>query len=205
MPNLDNAMLKHGLSLFILCFLLALVPASAEQRANDDYIRADRLGIAHISSDSGTSPDRYEQALRLGAGWNRWPLYWDRVERVPGEREWAAYDEQVRNDLEMGLQINAILIGVPGAYQDGPRPAGIMSRSSPMALTTPVPARRSTRLTPGGALPMPPSNAINRAGNSQQGNNSHLGRASACGRSGTNRISRCSGRGVHGITHDCSR
>ncbi len=111
--------------LFLSALLLVMSPAAAEQRTDDDYIRSDRLGIAHISSESVTPSQRYEQALRLGAGWNRWPIYWDRVERTPGDWTWEAYDEQVQQDLEYGLQINAILIGVPGAYRDGERPAGI--------------------------------------------------------------------------------
>lgn len=86
----------------------------------DDLIRADRLGIAFISSiDSDNSPERYRNALILGAGWNRWPLYWDRIEAAPGDWDWSAYDRLVETDLGNRLKINAILQGRPSFWQDG--------------------------------------------------------------------------------------
>ncbi|GAB4527375.1 MAG: hypothetical protein OHK0046_45110 [Anaerolineae bacterium] len=80
---------------------------------------SDRLGIAHISFSTEITPaERYHQALALGAGWNRWPLYWNHVETAPGEFNWSEYDRQVRDDLAFGLNINAILIGVPAFFQE---------------------------------------------------------------------------------------
>lgn len=88
----------------------------------DPYIRNPRLGIAHISAaEGGTSADRYRLALSLGAGWNRWPLYWNHVEAVQGEYDWAEYDRQVADDLRYGLKINAILLGRPPFYANGDR------------------------------------------------------------------------------------
>ncbi|MYD09130.1 MAG: hypothetical protein F4X02_03710 [Chloroflexi bacterium] len=85
-----------------------------------DYIRADRLGITFISDiNDNMASERYRNALLLGAGWNRWPLYWDRVEREPGKYDWLAYDRLVAADIRHGLQINAILLGRPGFWQDG--------------------------------------------------------------------------------------
>jgi hypothetical protein len=87
---------------------------------SDDYIRSNQLGITFISSiDSYNKPDRYRNALILGAGWNRWPLYWDRVETEPEQWDWSAYDQLVETDLDNGLQINAILLGRPAFRQDG--------------------------------------------------------------------------------------
>ena len=57
--------------------------------------------------------------MLLGAGWNRWPLYWDRVELQPGSYDWSAYDRLVAADIRNGLNINAILLGRPGFWQDG--------------------------------------------------------------------------------------
>ncbi len=86
----------------------------------DDYIRADRLGITFISSiDSINHPSRYRNALILGAGWNRWPMYWNRVEREPDRWDWSDYDRLVAADLDHGLQINAILLGNPAFWQEG--------------------------------------------------------------------------------------
>lgn len=84
------------------------------------YIRSDRLGITFISSiDSDDNAARYRNALILGAGWNRWPLYWDRVERTADSWHWASYDELVAADVGKGLQINAVLLGRPPFRQDG--------------------------------------------------------------------------------------
>lgn len=86
----------------------------------DDYIRSDRLGITFISSiDSDDNAARYRNALILGAGWNRWPLYWDRVERIADTWHWARYDDLVAADIHQGLRINAVLLGRPPFRQDG--------------------------------------------------------------------------------------
>ena len=86
----------------------------------DDYILSDRLGITFIGFvDNNMGPERYRNALIIGAGWNRWPLYWDRVEVNPNHFDWAAYDELVATDIFHGLKINAILLGRPGFRQDG--------------------------------------------------------------------------------------
>ncbi len=86
---------------------------------SDEYRRADRLGITFISFIDDLGAERYRNALILGAGWNRWPLYWDRVETRPGVYDWLAYDKLVASDIRNGLQTNAILLGRPGFWQDG--------------------------------------------------------------------------------------
>ncbi|MCY4062462.1 MAG: hypothetical protein OXG53_08840 [Chloroflexi bacterium] len=86
----------------------------------DDYIRADRLGITFVGFiDNNMGAERYRNALILGAGWNRWPLYWDRVEAQPGEYDWLAYDKLVATDIRHGLRTNAILLGRPAFWQAG--------------------------------------------------------------------------------------
>lgn len=113
--------------------LLAAPGATLAQRESNppqpptgDYIRAQRLGIAHISAvTEDTNPERYAQALNLGAGWNRWPIYWNMVETAPGAWDWTGYDRQVSDDLAYGLQINAILIGRPEFHADHNRISGL--------------------------------------------------------------------------------
>ncbi len=86
----------------------------------ESYIRAERLGITFVGFiDNNMGAERYRNALILGAGWNRWPLYWDRVERQPGEYDWSAYDRLVAADIRHGLRTNAILLGRPAFWQDG--------------------------------------------------------------------------------------
>ncbi len=101
----------------------------AQTQDDDGFIRADRLGIAHISSYTEDTPDtRYQQALQLGAGWNRFPIYWNVAQPEPETWDWSAFDRQILNDLSYGLQINAILLGRPQFYaagDNGERIAGI--------------------------------------------------------------------------------
>lgn len=80
-------------------------------------LRADNLGVTFMSSGQHAADRaRYEKALATGAGWNRWPLYWHEVEATPGAWYWPAYDRVVAADLVHGLQIDAILLGIPAAY-----------------------------------------------------------------------------------------
>jgi hypothetical protein len=108
---------RRFLPLLILFVLLSLgVPTAAQQ----SYIKADRLGITFISSlDHPANDLRYQRALLLGAGWNRWPLYWDRVEHTPGQFDWSGYDRLVTQDIQHGLKIDAILLGSPSFYRNG--------------------------------------------------------------------------------------
>lgn len=113
----------------LLCLLVSLHSSFAQQDTaspTDSYLRSPRLGITQISTaEAPASDERYQKALELGAGWNRWPLYWDRVESKKGEFDWAAVDTVTTGDLEHGLSINAILLGRPAFYQDGVRIAGL--------------------------------------------------------------------------------
>lgn len=82
--------------------------------------RSDRLGITFISS-AQIDPDeeRYQNAVLLGAGWTRWPLYWNAVETAPGQFDWSDYDRLIINDVRYELHIDAILLDRPTFYQDG--------------------------------------------------------------------------------------
>jgi len=111
-------------------------------------VRSDRLGIAFISSlDLPANEHRYQRALLMGAAWNRWPLYWDRVEVSAGVFDWSAYDRLVSDDLAHGLQLDTILLGRPGFYGEGGSIAG---------LNAPVFSDGSD--TPGGGKTPNPSN-----------------------------------------------
>jgi hypothetical protein len=65
------------------------------------------------------SETRYQNALSTGAGWNRWPMYWDDIEQssqTPGDFHWAYQDTTVIADIEHGLNLNAVLLGTPPFY-----------------------------------------------------------------------------------------
>ena len=85
-----------AVGLVALALLLLLPGAGAHDPASlnpaqDGYLRAPRLGITFINSaEAPLSDQRYQQALYLGAGWTRWPLYWNLIERVPDVYDWSA-------------------------------------------------------------------------------------------------------------------
>ncbi|MBI1279506.1 MAG: hypothetical protein GC179_15355 [Anaerolineaceae bacterium] len=123
--------MKAALSLLLTMLLLGFSITQAQDTTtsttNDDgYMRSLRLGINHISGvEEVTSPARYQKALELGAGWNRWPIYWDRVETKEGVFDWSGYDRLVTDDLAQGLGIDAILLGRPAFYADDNRIKGL--------------------------------------------------------------------------------
>lgn len=125
---------RYRSALRVIIMILAIMTAIGNARAqvpviattapgaligSDEYIRSDRLGITFISFVDDLGAERYRNALILGAGWNRWPLYWDRVEKQPNNYDWLAYDKLLATDIRNGLQTNAILLGRPGFWQDG--------------------------------------------------------------------------------------
>ncbi|MDX2138188.1 MAG: hypothetical protein SF123_08830 [Chloroflexota bacterium] len=104
---------------WLLLSLIAIVPVHA-QPPTDPYLRNPRLGITFISSaDHPANEQRYRQALLLGAGWNRFPIYWQWIETSPGNFDWSRYDRVVADDVRYGLQINAILLGIPDFQREG--------------------------------------------------------------------------------------
>lgn len=121
--------MKLGLTLLFTLLLLGFTITHAQDdtpQTNDGYLRSQRLGINHISGvEEVTSPTRYKNALELGAGWNRWPIYWDRVETKAGVYDWSGYDRLVTDDLAQGLGIDAILLGRPPFYADDSRIKGL--------------------------------------------------------------------------------
>lgn len=140
--------MKLALTLLLTLLLLGFNLTLAQDAPPDNYWRSPRLGINHISGvEEVTSPERYQKALELGAGWNRWPLYWDRVETQTGTFDWSGYDRLVSDDLAHRLQINAILLGRPAFYASGKRIMG---------LNEPIYADGSD--TPGKDKPLNPKN-----------------------------------------------
>ena len=140
------------------------------------------------------SDQRYQQAVFLGAGWNRWPLYWDRVERSPGQYDWAAYDQLVTGDIRHGLRSNAILLGRPGFHQNGGGINGLHSpvfsdgNDQPGPGKTINPANEWAELCLSHCRALPARRHIINPGQLAARR-----RPSACGKRGTSRISRCSG------------
>jgi len=110
--------MKRLILLAWLSGVLALLGAPTQpiQSQDNTYIRSPHLGIDHISAPNDPIVDqRYRNALFLGAGWNRWPLYWSSIET----ETWINYDHLVANDVRYGLSSDAIFLGTPAQYSDG--------------------------------------------------------------------------------------
>ena len=74
-------------------------------------------GINFISSaEDNVDEQQYQNGLATNATWNRWPIYWPRVETIPSQFDWSRQDANVLADLEHNLAINAILLGTPVTY-----------------------------------------------------------------------------------------
>jgi hypothetical protein len=77
-------------------------------------------GVNFISSaEDRADEQQYQNGLATGARWNRWPLYWYRVEQNQAIFDWSAHDALVQQDIAHDLKINAILMGTPGFYVSG--------------------------------------------------------------------------------------
>ncbi|MBZ0303760.1 MAG: fibronectin type III domain-containing protein [Anaerolineae bacterium] len=146
--------------LWIAGLLMGQVPLPTTPPRISASILAPRLGITFINSADGPiKEERYQRALFLGAGWNRWPLYRERVEITPGQYNWAVYDQLVTADLQHGLQINAILLGQPGIpnltapifsdQTDTPGPGKSINPANPWAAFV---SAAVNRYKPGGTL-----------------------------------------------------
>ncbi len=99
-------------------------------------------GLNRISnSEVASVPEaQYQAGLSTGAAWDRWPLYWDRIESTPGVFNWTYQDTAVKGVINHGLQLNAILLGTPGFYhtnrtaEQPVRPTPEAQTYSPMSL-----------------------------------------------------------------------
>ncbi|MDJ0752655.1 MAG: hypothetical protein QNJ45_03995 [Ardenticatenaceae bacterium] len=117
-----------GLALLISVFLLnqgstvqsqALpsnfyLPIGAQNPANEGAIA---YGVNFMNSvDHPADAQMFANGKLTGAVWNRWPLYWSRIETGNGVFDWSAHDPIVQADITNGFRTNAILLGTPSFY-----------------------------------------------------------------------------------------
>ncbi len=103
-------------------------------------------GLNRISnSEQEAVPEsQYQNGLATGATWDRWPLYWNRIEfPAPAEFHWEYQDTAVIGVINHGLKLNAILLGTPDFYRTDSngaqikRPTPELPSYSPLALAEP--------------------------------------------------------------------
>ncbi|MBE2269658.1 MAG: hypothetical protein IAE80_15585 [Anaerolinea sp.] len=108
------------ITIALLILTLSFTPPPTLHGQSSGYVRSPYLGITFISSaEHPADENRYRNALLLGAGWNRYPFYWNYVETFPGVYNWDALDRVVTEDLQHGLKTNAILMGIPEHARQG--------------------------------------------------------------------------------------
>ncbi|HEX5414502.1 MAG TPA: hypothetical protein VFZ25_02475 [Chloroflexota bacterium] len=74
-----------------------------------------RFGLDFVSPPSQVAnATRFGQASATGAGWDRFPMYWNQMQASRGAPiDFSATDAKVQADLAHGLQVQAILVGTP--------------------------------------------------------------------------------------------
>ena len=89
----------------LVCLLMVLIggmqPLPAYGQAVSSTLPSDKLGItfvAYLNDLDENAPTRYRRALELGAGWTRYPIYWNGVERTPNQYDWSGYDRLLTAD-----------------------------------------------------------------------------------------------------------
>jgi hypothetical protein len=80
-----------------------------------------RFGAVFITSaEAPADEERYQKALAIGLGMDRWPLYWPGVETSPGNFVWNTapheVDRAVISDTAHGIQPLLILMNTPDFY-----------------------------------------------------------------------------------------
>lgn len=78
------------------------------------------FGLAFINSaESPSSEQRIQRGANTGVRMDRFPFYWDRIEKSGGQFDWSAQDKAIRDNQAQGLDTLAILLGTPRQYRGG--------------------------------------------------------------------------------------
>ena len=79
-----------------------------------------QFGLCFVSSaEDRADRARYDRALSTGASWDRFPFYWQNIEKAAGQYDYTAHDATISDDVARGLQTLVILMGTPGLYATG--------------------------------------------------------------------------------------
>jgi len=130
--------------------LLIITPSDAGGAS-----RSTRFGIAHVGYPGGPrDPERHARAASLGAGWNRWALYWTDVERADGQFDWSGADAIFALDEQYGLGSMPVLVGTPAFH------TAAVAASASDRLVAPHLGRSRTPRQAAAAIDPPPSMSL---------------------------------------------
>lgn len=80
------------------------------------------FGLAFVNSaESHSGTERIKRGLATGATMDRFPLYWEQVEKSVGAYTWTSQDTAIKANEGQGMSTLAILLGTPRQYRLGGR------------------------------------------------------------------------------------
>lgn len=115
-PRRYTALLALLLTMLLLSFA---APSAAEAPPGTPFA----LGLVHVNSaESPQRPTRLALGVEAGATYDRFPLYWNSVERTRGRFDWARADKALRDNEAAGLQTLLVLLGTAEPHYPGTIP-----------------------------------------------------------------------------------
>ena len=104
--------------------IVASVPLSTTLSASE-------FGLAFVNSaETNSGTQRIQRAVETGALMDRFPLYWEQVEKRYGQFTWTSQDNAINANEAQGLDTLAILLGTPRQYRSsGPALRGALGGS----------------------------------------------------------------------------
>lgn len=85
-------------------------------------LSASDFGLGFVNSaETNSGTDRIQRGVDAGVRMDRFPVYWEQVEKRIGEFTWTGQDAAIRANEGKGLNTLAILLGTPRQYRLGGR------------------------------------------------------------------------------------
>ena len=80
------------------------------------------FGLAFVNSaETHSGTQRIQRGVDTGVRMDRFPVYWEQVEKRYGEFTWTSQDTAIRANESLGMNTLAILLGTPRQYRTGGR------------------------------------------------------------------------------------
>ena len=85
-------------------------------------LRISDFGLAFVNSaESNSGTQRIQRGLDTGVTMDRFPIYWEQIEKRLGEFTWTGQDNAIRANEALGMDTLGILLGTPRHYRIGGR------------------------------------------------------------------------------------
>ena len=80
------------------------------------------LGLAFVNSaETNSGTQRIQRGLDTGVTMDRFPIYWEQIEKRLGEFTWTGQDNAIKANEALGMDTLGILLGTPRHYRIGGR------------------------------------------------------------------------------------